>query len=139
MIKTILEFIGINKIQLIVGAIIISFLSGLFLYQHYTIKNLREEYETTKISLSKYQDAYEKQQIEIKSLEEQHNKLNKVNKELNNEINSIEKQNALYKSQTNAFRGRLSEAAKKKPSLVEKRANAAIVDLMQQFEGATTN
>jgi septal ring factor EnvC (AmiA/AmiB activator) len=127
------------KIKIIIYLFIAAVCAWVFYKQRSDISNLKESVTILSANNAKLQVAVSKQNDTITSFESQIRHSLRNNEQLRNDIRESEKKRNEITEKFNSYRGRLYNAAIKKPSLIERRANSAIADVLQQFARETGN
>lgn len=125
------------KIKLILFAVGASLVLGIFLYQKHQISVLTESVGILTDNNAKLEVAVQTQSETVDYLADEMTAAFEANAILAEQLSGYAKVAQQNRLELDSFRGRLESAALKKPTLVERRANAALASVLRQFAEAT--
>lgn len=125
--------------KLIFLAAIAAAIGGVFWYQDRQISQLTQDLQTSAANQAKLEAGVELQRLSIRNLERQARETQARYKELTANFQEAETQRTQAVNELQSYRGRLSNAALRRPTLIERRANDAIANLLRAFADSTTN
>lgn len=125
------------KIKLTIYVAIASAISVLFWYQTYQLDKLQENVQILSANSAKLETAVKLQEQTVTALETGLGNAIESSNDLARKITLADEQRQVITQELNSYRGRLGNAALKKPTLIERRATAATTNILHQFAEAT--
>ena len=125
------------KIKLIIYVAIASAIGAVFWYQNYQLDKMQESMQILSANNAKLETAVELQKQTVTALETGLGNAIELSNGLAKKLASADEQRQVIIQELNSYRGRLGNAALKKPTLIERRATNATADILHQFATET--
>lgn len=125
------------KIKLAIYAALIASVCAVFWYQSYQIDKLQANLVVLSGNNAKLKVSVNLQKETMVALETGLSSTIKLSNDLSKNLAKANEERQIITQELNSYRGRLSNAALKKPALIERRTTAATNNILRKFAEAT--
>lgn len=122
-----------NKMILKIKLAIYATVGAILLYQNYQLDKMRNNVQILSANNAKLEIAVKSQKQIVTALETGLGKTIELSNNLAKKLASADEQRQVIVQKLNSYRGRLGNAALKKPKFIERHANNATADILRQF------
>ena len=125
------------KIRLVAYAVVASAISAVFWYQNWQISKMQKSMQILSGNNAKLEISVERQRETVGALEIGLKEAILNSNALAEKLVDADEHRQAIIQELNSYRGRLGNAALKKPTLIEQRIDAAAADVLRQFSAET--